>query len=152
MRVGDTFGGAEDAKELVALTANAAEETELLENHGPRYDGENRKDEQNPARDPARLSKDVTEISDENRGDQKNDATPQLVMKFPYFKNVTHAHRVVKTNQMRKERRMLSFWNGDLLHGPRIRHKVRLHNVRVTNLPGNGGWPVSFIARLDAKG
>jgi hypothetical protein len=112
--VGDTFGGAKDAEELVALTANAAKKAEFLKDHGPGNDGENREEEQNPARDPACLSKNVTQIGDENRGEQKNDATPQLVMKFSYFKNVTHAHRVVKTNQMRKRRGMLSFWNGPL--------------------------------------
>jgi hypothetical protein len=82
-----------------------------LEDHGPGDDGENREQQQNAARDPARLSKNVTEIGDENRGEQKNDATPQLVTKFSYLKNVTHAHRVVKTNQMRKRRSVLSFWN-----------------------------------------
>ena len=151
MRVGDAFGGAEDAKELVALAANAAEEAELLKDHGPGDDGKNREQEQDAARYPARLSKNVTEIGDENRCGQKNDATPQLVTKFSYFKNVTHAHRVVKTNQMRKRRGMLSFWNREPPDGPRIRHKVRLRKVHLVNLPGNGDWPDSVIARLDAK-
>jgi hypothetical protein len=93
----------------------------------------------------------VAEISDKNRSEQKNDATPQLVTKFSYFKNVTHAHRVVKTNRMRKRRSMLSLWNREPPDGPRIRHKVRLRKVRLVNLPGNGNWPDSVIARLDAK-
>ena len=111
MRVSDTSGGAKDAEELVALTANASEKAEFLKNHSPGNNGKNREQQQNPTRDPAGLSKDVTEIGDEKRSEQENDATPQSVAKFSYFKNVTHAHRVVKTNQMRKTRSMLTFWN-----------------------------------------
>jgi hypothetical protein len=110
LRIGDTFGGAKDAKELVALTTNASEEAQLLENHGPGNDGKDSEQEQNAARDQARLSKDISEIGDEDRGEQENDATPQLGTKISYFKNVTHACRVVKTNQMRKRGGVLSFW------------------------------------------
>jgi hypothetical protein len=45
------------------------------------------------------LSKNVAEIGDENRGEQKNDATPQLEIKWPDFRNVAQGYRVVK--QMR---------------------------------------------------
>jgi hypothetical protein len=77
LRISDALGGSKDAKKLVALTANAAEEAELLEDHGPGNDGENPEQDQNAAGDPARLSKNVTEIGDKNRSERKNDATPQ---------------------------------------------------------------------------
>ena len=99
LRIGYALGGAKDAKELIALTADAAEEAELLKDHGPGDDGKYSEQEQNAAGNPARLSKNVTEISDKDRGEQKNDATPQLEINFPDFRNVAHAHRVVK--QMR---------------------------------------------------
>jgi hypothetical protein len=97
--VGYSLGGAKDAEELVALTANATEEAELLKDHGPGNDGKNSEQKQNAAGNPARLSKNVTEISDKNGGEQKNGATPQLEINFPDFRNVAHAYRVVK--QMR---------------------------------------------------
>jgi hypothetical protein len=122
-----------------------------LKDHGPGDDGKDCKQEQDAAGDPARLSKNVTEISDKNRSEQKNDATPQLEINLPDFRNVAQAYRVVKTNQMRKRRSMLSLWNRQPPDGPRIRHKVRLRKVRLVNLPGNGDWPDSVIARLDAK-
>ena len=99
MRIGYALCGAKDAKELVALTADPAEEAELLKDHGPGNDGKNSEQEQNAAGDPARLSKNVTEISYKDGGEQKNGATPQLEINFPDFRNVAHAHRVVK--QMR---------------------------------------------------
>ena len=77
MRISDALGGSKDAKKLVTLAANAAEEAELLEDHGPGNYGKNPEQEQNAAGDPARLSKNVTEIGDKNRSEQKNDATPQ---------------------------------------------------------------------------
>ena len=100
--IGYALGGAKDAEELVALAANAAEEAELLKDHGPRDDGEDCKQEQYAAGDPARLSKDVTEISDKNRSEQKNDATPQLEINLPDFTNVAHAYRVVKQMRCRR--------------------------------------------------
>jgi hypothetical protein len=54
-----------------------------LKDHRPGNDGENSEQEQNATGDPARLSKDVTEIGDKNRGEQKNNATPQLEINFP---------------------------------------------------------------------
>jgi hypothetical protein len=77
LRIGYALCGAKDAKELVALTADPAEEAELLKDHGPGNDGKNSEQEQNAAGDPARLSKNVTKIGDKNRSEQKNDATPQ---------------------------------------------------------------------------
>ena len=99
MRIGYALCGAEDAKELVALPANASEEAELLKDHSPGDYGKYSEQEQNAAGDPARLSKNVSEISDKDRCEQKNGATPQLEINFPDFRNVAHAHRVVK--QMR---------------------------------------------------
>ena len=99
LRVGYALGGAKDPEELIALTADTAEETELLKDHRPGDNGKYSEQEQNAAGDPARLSKNVTEISYKDGGEQKNGATPQLEINFPDFRNVAHAHRVVK--QMR---------------------------------------------------
>jgi hypothetical protein len=99
LRIGDAFCGAKDAEELVALTANAAEHAEFLKDHGPGDDGKNPEQDQNAAGNPARLRKNVTEISDEERSGQENDATPQSELNLAYLRNVAHAYRVVK--QMR---------------------------------------------------
>jgi hypothetical protein len=56
------------------------------------------------------LSKNVTEIGDKNGGEQKNGATPQLEINFPDFRNVAHAYRVVKTNEMPNVKRVLPLW------------------------------------------
>lgn len=50
--VGDATGGAENAQELIALVAYTAEHTKLLEDHSPRYNGENQKQREHAARDP----------------------------------------------------------------------------------------------------
>ena len=76
MRIGNAFRGAKDAEELIALTANAAEEAEFLEDHGPGNDGEDPKQEQNSACDPAGFSKDAAKISNKNDREQENVATP----------------------------------------------------------------------------
>ena len=72
LRIGDALGGAKNTQELIALTADAAEEAELLEDHGPGDDGKHSEQEQNAAGDPARLSKNVSEVSDKDGGEQKN--------------------------------------------------------------------------------
>jgi hypothetical protein len=104
LRVSYAFGGAKDSKELIALPANAAEEAELLKDHSPGDDGKYSEQEQNAASNPARLSKNVTEISDKDGCEQKNGATPQLEINFPYFRNLAHAHRVVKQMRCVNER------------------------------------------------
>ena len=104
LRVGYALCSAKDAKELIALTADTAEEAELLKDHGPGNDGKNSEQEQNAASNPARLSKNVTEISDKDGCEQKNGATPQLEINFPYFRNLAHAHRVVKQMRCVNER------------------------------------------------
>jgi hypothetical protein len=65
--------GAENSEELVALAADASEEAEFLENHGPRDDGKHKEQQQNSAGDQAGLRKDISNISGEKRGEQKND-------------------------------------------------------------------------------
>jgi hypothetical protein len=79
-----------------------AEEAQLLKDHGPGDDGENPEQDQNAAGNPTRLSKDVTEIGDKDRCEQKNDATPQSKLNFPYFRNVAQAYRVVKQMRCRR--------------------------------------------------
>jgi hypothetical protein len=67
LRIGYALGGAKDAEELVALTADTAKEAELLKDHRPGDDGENPEQEQDATGNPARLCKNVTEIGDKNR-------------------------------------------------------------------------------------
>jgi hypothetical protein len=45
---------------------------------------------------PSPFVQNVTEISDKNRSEQKNDATPQLEINLPDFRNVAQGYRVVK--------------------------------------------------------
>ena len=73
LRISDTTRGAKNAEELIAFAANASEEAEFLENHGPGDDGEHQQKQQNSAGDPAGLRKNVSDIGDEKRGEQKND-------------------------------------------------------------------------------
>jgi len=73
LRVRNAARGAEDAKKLIALPANAAEDSQLLENHRPGNDGEHQEERQNSARDPAGLFENLEEIGDKNRCEQKND-------------------------------------------------------------------------------
>ena len=73
MRVRNAARGAEYAKKLVALPANAAEDSQLLENHRPGNDGEHQEKRQNSARDPAGLFENLEKIGDKNRCEQKND-------------------------------------------------------------------------------
>jgi hypothetical protein len=73
-----------------------------LKDHGPGNDGENAEQDQNSAGNPAGFSKNTSEVSDEKRREQENDATPQLEIKFPDFRNVAQAYRVVKQMRCRK--------------------------------------------------
>jgi hypothetical protein len=95
---------------LVALAADTPENAKLLEDHGPGNDGENREQEQNSAGNPARLSKDITEISDEKRGEQKNDPTPQLEIKTTRLQERSTRLQGGQTNEMRGSGRVLPFW------------------------------------------
>jgi hypothetical protein len=97
--IGNALCGTKDTKELVTLTAKAAEKAEFLQDHRPGNDRENPEQEQNATGHRTSLCKDVTEIGNKNRRGQKNDATPQLEINFSDLRNVAHAYRVVK--QMR---------------------------------------------------
>jgi hypothetical protein len=57
--IGDAFGGAEDFEELVALTADAAEEAEFLEDERPGNEREEEEDAEDGAGDPAGLGENV---------------------------------------------------------------------------------------------
>jgi hypothetical protein len=58
---------------LVALAADAAEESGLLQNDGPGNNGEHQKKQQNAAGDPASLLENFEKIGCKNRREQKND-------------------------------------------------------------------------------
>jgi hypothetical protein len=73
LRIRDATRRSENAQELVALPPDASEEAELLENHGPGNNGEQKKKQKNAAGDPASLREDVSDIGYKNRGEQKND-------------------------------------------------------------------------------
>ena len=66
--IGDAFRGAEDLEELIALPANAAEKTELLEDKSPGDQGDEEKDGQYGARDQTGLRKNLEDIADEECG------------------------------------------------------------------------------------
>jgi len=68
LRIRHTFGGPKDLEELIALTANAAEKAELLEDKRPGDQGKEQQDEEDTPRDPACLRKNVKDIADEQRG------------------------------------------------------------------------------------
>jgi len=53
LRIGDAARGSKDAQELIALAANASEHADLLEDHGPGDDGEEKKKGEHAARDHA---------------------------------------------------------------------------------------------------
>jgi hypothetical protein len=58
---------------LVALAANAAEESGLLQNNGPGNYGKREEKQQNAAGDPASLLQNLEKIGCKNRREQKND-------------------------------------------------------------------------------
>ena len=64
LRVGDAAGGAEDAEELVALAADAAEQAEFLQDESPRYDGEEQQQRENAASDQAGFLKNAAEVDE----------------------------------------------------------------------------------------
>src|SRR5216684_629959 len=73
LRVGDATRGSKNAQEFVALAADAAEKAHLLENDGPGNNREQEQKQKDAAGDPASLRKDISNIGDKNRGEQKND-------------------------------------------------------------------------------
>src|SRR6266403_656091 len=73
LRVRDSARGAKNTKKLVALPPDAAENPQLLQNHGPGNDGKEQQQQENNARNQASLLEDFKEIGDKNRGEQKND-------------------------------------------------------------------------------
>jgi len=73
LRIGDTARGAENAKKLIALPPDAAEHSQLLKDHRPGNNGEEKQDCENNARDQSCLVKNAGEISRKNRREQKND-------------------------------------------------------------------------------
>jgi len=73
LRVRDAARRSKNAKKLVALPPNAAEKAKLLKNHGPGNNREGEQEQENSAGDPAGLRKNVSDIGDEKRGEQKND-------------------------------------------------------------------------------
>ena len=62
MGIGDTARGAEDAEELVALPADAAEEAKFLEDQSPGNEGEGQKEQQDAACDPTGLLEDAKDV------------------------------------------------------------------------------------------
>jgi hypothetical protein len=70
--IGDSVSGAEDAEKLVAFAFDATEETEFLENHGPRDDGEDQEKRENSTGDPSGLFENAADVGQEERSEQKN--------------------------------------------------------------------------------
>jgi hypothetical protein len=76
LRIGNALGGAEESEELVALAANASENTELLENERPRDQREEQKQQEDETCDPAGLRENIEDVADEDGGEQKNGVSP----------------------------------------------------------------------------
>ena len=91
MRVGDSARGAEDAQELIALAADAAEHAELFENHSPGNNGKKEKETQDAASYPAGLGEKILKVNEDKSCEQKSDVRPSVQAKFSNFSNVTHA-------------------------------------------------------------
>ena len=72
LRIGDSVSSAEDAEKLVAFALDAAEETNFLENHSPRDDGEDQEKRENSTGDPSGLFENAADVGQEERGEQKN--------------------------------------------------------------------------------
>ena len=68
LRIGHTLGGAKDFQELVRLTANAAEDSKLLENQSPGNEREKKKKQENSTGDKASLLENVENVADYNGG------------------------------------------------------------------------------------
>ena len=64
LRIGYAFGGAEDFEELIALAADATEESELLEDQRPGDEGEEEQDAENRTSHPTGLLENVEDIAD----------------------------------------------------------------------------------------
>lgn len=64
LRIRDAAGGAEDAEELIALAADAAEQAEFLQDESPRYYGEKQKQRENAASDQTGLLKNAPEVDE----------------------------------------------------------------------------------------
>jgi hypothetical protein len=71
LRIGDALGGAEDFEELIALPANAAEHTGLLENQRPGNERGEKQNAEDAASDPAGLLENIEDAADENDVQQK---------------------------------------------------------------------------------
>ena len=64
LRIRNAAGSAEDAQELIALAADAAEQTELLQDQAPGYDGEEQEERENAASDHAGFLKNIAEVDE----------------------------------------------------------------------------------------
>jgi hypothetical protein len=99
--VGYSLGGAENFEKLVGLATDAAEEAELLEDHGPGDQGKEKKKEKDGAGDPAGLRENVKDVADKNGGEKKNWENPSEKRILGDLRNVAHGWNVVKRNEMR---------------------------------------------------
>ncbi len=75
LRIGDAFRGAKDSEELVALTSDASEEAQLLEDKRPRDEREEQKKAKNAASDPSGLLKNIEDVTNVERGQQENNVS-----------------------------------------------------------------------------
>lgn len=144
MWVGDAFGGAEDADELVALAANAAKEAKLLENHRPGNDGEHTKKDQNAAGDPTGLSEDATEVNDQENREEVNCAIPRKKIKFSLLLERSTRLQGGQTNEMQKIKKVLPFW----IHVRKYPGK-RKREMSASEMPVGQGtrWTKIVVAR-----
>jgi hypothetical protein len=91
LRISHAARGAEDAQELITLTANAGEHSQLLKNHGPGDDGKDKQEQQNAASDPASLRENISDVGGKDRCEQKNDEPLSENEIFLGVRNVAYA-------------------------------------------------------------
>jgi len=101
LRIGDAFCGAEDFQELIALTANAAEEAGLLEYQRPGDERGEEKNDEDSASDPAGLRDNIKDVADENGVQEKMNVCLLEREIFPGNFNVAQGWGMVKRNRMR---------------------------------------------------
>jgi len=73
LRIRNASRRAENAEKLVALAANAAKESDFLEDHTPRNNRKKEQKQENAAGHPAGLREKTAEVCQKNRREQKND-------------------------------------------------------------------------------
>ena len=93
LRIRYTARCAKDPQEIIALATDAAEESDLLKNHGPGNDGKQKKNREDDARNPTGVLQNVSEVDQNDCREQIDDVSPQYDENFTTSRTVAHANR-----------------------------------------------------------